>query len=235
MVFESLSHYYCSEQTVLRCANEKLLTRSHGLVSAPNIKSFNIKNFRLLAIKRQTEHQNKLPGNSSLNVSLVFPVFPVCPVCSVHDHDHHDHHDHLDQHDQHDHHDCHVHIYTQVGGYMRKLEAIWPEVRAQTLQSLWIDNHQSLSQSVTYVGRYRAARAAKNNFDVPFKCAFVGFFSIVSTFVILLRTKERYPEKKLLFFWILSNWGGGAAQFFCHLFIRAFLVNKRSQFPSRGQ
>ena len=52
MVFESLSHYYCSEQTVLRCANEKLLTRSLGLVSAPNVKSFNIKNFRFLL------HQN---------------------------------------------------------------------------------------------------------------------------------------------------------------------------------
>ena len=139
-------------------------TRYHKLLeSAPNIKSFNIKNFRFLAVKRQTEHQNKLPGNSSLNVSLVFPVFPVCPVCSVHDHDHHD---------------CHVHIYTQVGGYIRKLEAIWPEVHAQPLQSRWIDNHQLLSQSHTYVGRNRAARAAKNNFDVPFKCAFVGFFPL---------------------------------------------------------
>ena len=52
MVFESLSHYYCSELADLRCANEKLLTRSHGLDSALNIKSFNIKNFRFLL------HQN---------------------------------------------------------------------------------------------------------------------------------------------------------------------------------
>ena len=59
-------------------------TSYHKLLeSAPYIKSFNIKNFRFLAVKRQTKHQNKLPGKSSLNV---FPVFPVC--------DHHDHHEH---------------------------------------------------------------------------------------------------------------------------------------------
>ena len=31
--------------------------------------------------------------------------------------------------------------------------------------------------------------------------------------------KGRFPEKKLLFFWILSKWGEGPAQIFWHLFM----------------
>ena len=42
--------------------------------------------------------------------------------------------------------------------------------------------------------------------------------------------KGRFYEKNYLFFWILRG-RKGPAQNFCHLFISAFLVNKRSLFP----
>ena len=48
-------------------------------------------------------------------------------------------------------------------------------------------------------------------------------------------TKGRFHEKMYLFFWILSKWGGGALPNFCHLFISAFLVNKKSLFPQKCQ
>ena len=43
-------------------------------------------------------------------------------------------------------------------------------------------------------------------------------------------------RKMLLFFWILSKWGGGGpAQIFWHLVISEFLVKKRSRFPPKCQ
>ena len=50
-----------------------------------------------------------------------------------------------------------------------------------------------------------------------------------------LRTSGKVSRKKLLFFWILSKWGGeGPVQMFFHLFISAFLVIKRSLFPPKS-
>ena len=46
----------------------------------------------------------------------------------------------------------------------------------------------------------------------------------------------RSPEKKLLFFWFLSKWGGGEpAQIYLAPFHKCILVNKRSLFPLRCQ
>ena len=54
--------------------------------------------------------------------------------------------------------------------------------------------------------------------------------------IMMTSPRGRHHEKKLLFFWISSKWGGGwPAQIFPHLFISAFLVNNRSIFPPKCQ
>ena len=50
----------------------------------------------------------------------------------------------------------------------RKLEIIWPDTRALPRRSLWFDQtaSHSLSYSVSYLYRYRAARAAKKQKNI---------------------------------------------------------------------
>ena len=47
--------------------------------------------------------------------------------------------------------------------------------------------------------------------------------------------KGRSPEKNCCPLGFCPNEGGGPAQFSCHIFISAFLVNKRSLFPPKAQ